>query len=122
MWELTKGFWFEAAHTLHREVQGEESRRIHGHSFRALVTVRGTPDPKTGMLIDAALFEQALQGAKSGLDHRLLDDITDLGPPTLENLCAWIWRVLQATIPNLHRVEILRESQGERCSYEGAPR
>lgn len=119
MWELTKTFWFESAHTLRRSVDAEGSRRIHGHSYRAMVTVRGVPDPETGMLVDLTTFERALETAKSGLDHRLLDEVADLGPATLENLCAWIWRALEEKIDCLHRVEVHRDSQEERCSYQG---
>ncbi len=45
MWELTKSFRFEAAHSLTGTTLGEISEEIHGHSFRAEVSVRGTPDP-----------------------------------------------------------------------------
>jgi 6-pyruvoyltetrahydropterin/6-carboxytetrahydropterin synthase len=57
MLELSKQFRFEAAHTLKREIQAEASRRIHGHSYRAEVPVRGRLDEKTGMVIDLAIFE-----------------------------------------------------------------
>jgi len=119
MWELTKTFWFESAHTLDRVVEAESSRRIHGHSYRAQVTVKGTPDPETGMIIDLGSFDTALQVARSGLDHRLLDEVQGLGAPTLENLCAWIWAKLESDIPNLHLVEVFRDSQGDRCGYRG---
>jgi 6-pyruvoyltetrahydropterin/6-carboxytetrahydropterin synthase len=41
MFELSKQFRFDAAHTLERSIDTESSRRIHGHSYRAEVTVRG---------------------------------------------------------------------------------
>ena len=41
MFEISKQFWFEAAHTLEREVETDSSRRIHGHSYRAEVMLRG---------------------------------------------------------------------------------
>jgi len=49
MYELSKEFRFDAAHTLDRAVDTESSRRIHGHSYRAEVVIRGRPDPKSGM-------------------------------------------------------------------------
>ena len=51
MFELSKQFRFEAAHTLHRVVDSEPSRRVHGHSYRAEVVIRGRPDPVSGMLL-----------------------------------------------------------------------
>ena len=57
MWELTKSFRFEAAHALSGTTLGGASEEIHGHSFRAEVSVRGTPDPKSGMVLDLGLLE-----------------------------------------------------------------
>ena len=34
-YELTQRFFFEAAHTLQRDVEVEPSRRIHGHTYVA---------------------------------------------------------------------------------------
>lgn len=119
MWELSKTFWFEAAHTLQREVEAEASRRIHGHSYRALVTVRGRPDPSTGMIIDLGVFEAALTEVRHGLDHRLLDEVEGLGPATLENLAAWIWRAAAPRIEAIHRVTLHRDSTGDVCVYMG---
>ncbi|MFX8949750.1 6-carboxytetrahydropterin synthase, partial [Acinetobacter baumannii] len=47
MFELSKEFRFDAAHTLERVIDTESSRRIHGHSYRAEVVLRGHPDPQT---------------------------------------------------------------------------
>lgn len=119
MHELSKQFRFEAAHTLQRMIDAEPSQRIHGHSYRAEVVVRGRPDPESGMLVDLGLFERALEDARHGLDHRLLDEINDLGPGTLENLSAWIWRRVRDVCPGLSRVTVYRDSTGDTCSYFG---
>lgn len=119
MFELARQFRFEAAHTLRREVEAEASRRIHGHSYRAEVAVRGEADPATGMVLDLGLFERALAGAREALDHHFLDDVADLGPATMENLAAWIWRRLAPGLPGLARVTVHRDSSGDACSYFG---
>lgn len=119
MYELSKRFYFDAAHTLRREIETESSLRIHGHSYRAEVTVRGVPDPTSGMIVDLGLLERKLEEAREALDHRFLDEINDLGPATMENLCAWIWRKLEEDIGNLARVSIYRDSSGDACSYFG---
>ena len=119
MWELSKSFRFEAAHTLMRVADSEASRRIHGHSYRAEVAIRGTPDAKTGMLIDLGELDRALERLRLALDHRFLDEIADLGPATLENLSAWIWRNLEPLDSALRRVTVYRDSTGESCSYLG---
>lgn len=119
MHELRKQFWFEAAHTLHRAVDAEPSRRIHGHSYRAEVAVRGRPDADSGMVVDLGLFERALAEARDGLDHRLLDELKDLGPATLENLSSWIWRKVSDVCPGLSQVTVYRDSTGDACTYFG---
>lgn len=119
MHELCKQFRFDSAHTLERVIETESSRRIHGHSYRAEVAVRGEPDPQSGMLLDLGLFERALGQVHDALDHRLLDEVEGIGPATLENLASWIWRRLEPALPGLHRVTVLRDSYGDSCSYFG---
>ncbi len=119
MFELSKQFRFDAAHTLERIIDTESSRRIHGHSYRAEITVRGRPDPVTGMIVDLGVLEREMEDARDALDHRFLDEIKDLGPATMENLCRWIWDRLRPTISNLSRVSVHRDSSGETCSYWG---
>ena len=119
MFELTKQFRFEAAHTLQRAIGTEGSRRVHGHSYRADVTVRGLPDKDSGMIVDLGLFDLSLQKVRDRLDHHFLDEVADLGPATLENLSAWIWNALTADGITPARVVVARDSAGESCRYTG---
>jgi 6-pyruvoyltetrahydropterin/6-carboxytetrahydropterin synthase len=119
MFELSKQFRFDAAHTLDRMIDTESSRRIHRHSYRAEVCERGSPDLHTGMVVDLGQLERTLADARDGLDHRFLDEINDLGPATMENLCRWIWRRLSPTTPKLFKVTVYRDSSGDACSYWG---
>jgi 6-pyruvoyltetrahydropterin/6-carboxytetrahydropterin synthase len=118
MWELTKSFRFEAAHALPGTTLGAASEEIHGHSFRAEVSVRGTPDPATGMLLDLGLLERSMAEVRKMLDHRLLNKVEALGPPTLENLARFIWERLPQTV-RIARVSVHRDSCSESCSYYG---
>jgi 6-pyruvoyltetrahydropterin/6-carboxytetrahydropterin synthase len=120
MWELTKTFRFDASHTLERSIDTAASRRIHGHSYRAEVTLQGEADAATGMVMDFGLLERSLAETREGLDHHMLDDVADLGPATMENLAAWIWRRLSPTTPGLVKVTVFRDSQGESVSYRGS--
>ena len=122
MFELSKQFRFESAHTLDRTVNGEASRRLHGHSYRAEVVVRGRADPNTGMVLDLGLLERALEDARLGLDHHFLNKVPDLGPATMENISVWIWRKVSKTCGGIARVTVYRDSAGEACSYFGAIR
>jgi len=119
MYELSKQFLFDAAHTLHRKIETESSLRIHGHSYRAEVTLRGQPDPATGMIMDVGNLERELEAVRDALDHRFLDEINDLGPATMENLCRWIWVKLEPGLPALWKVSVSRSSNGDACRYWG---
>ena len=117
MFHLTKEFRFEAAHTLERAVETEASRRIHGHSYRAEVTIGGEIAPASGMVVDLGLFAAALARVRDLLDHRFLDEIPELAPATLERLALFVWRELAGEFPGLVSVAICRDALGERCLY-----
>lgn len=119
MIELSKSFYFEAAHTLHRKIDAAPSRRIHGHTYRAEITLRGEPDPANGMLIDLAFFVKALESVRDQLDHHFLDDVEGLGPATMENLAMFIWRALKNQMPQLHCVAVHRDAAHETARYWG---
>ncbi|HQT88999.1 MAG TPA: 6-carboxytetrahydropterin synthase [Acidiphilium sp.] len=122
MFELSKQFRFEAAHTLHRvglaAASEAASRRIHGHSYRADVTLRGERDAQ-GMVLDLERVAAALAHVRALLDHQFLDDVAGLGPATLENLAAFIWAKLTDELPGLTRVAVYRDSEGDACVYTG---
>ena len=118
MFELSKKFHFEAAHTLRRAIDAEPSRRIHGHSYSAEIFLRGERDAN-GMVLDLGHFARALEDAREKLDHHFLDDVAGLGPATIENLAAWIWREVAPACPGLARVAVWRESSGDRVTYFG---
>lgn len=119
LFELSKEFWFDAAHTLDREIERESSARIHGHSYRAEITISGTPDATSGMVVDFGFLERELESLRDALDHRFLDEIEGLGPPTMENLCIWIWDRLAEKVANLSKITISRDSVQQKCVYTG---
>jgi hypothetical protein len=42
--------------------------------------------------------------------------VTDLGAPTLENLCGLLWRRFHAAFPALSRVTVSRRASGDACN------
>jgi 6-pyruvoyltetrahydropterin/6-carboxytetrahydropterin synthase len=113
--QLSQSFIFEAAHSLQRKIDQASSARIHGHSYRATVWLSGEPDTKTGMVTDLDLIRQAIANVRDELDHRLLDEVQDLGPATLENLCTYIWQRLSPALPQLCRIKVARGLTGDAC-------
>jgi 6-pyruvoyltetrahydropterin/6-carboxytetrahydropterin synthase len=119
MWELTKSFRFEAAHALAGTTLGDAGAEVHGHSYRADVTIAGTPDPATGMIVDTGVLEHRIADVQRALDHKFLNRVDGLGVPTLENLARYIFERLGGGSGKPVRVTVARESCNEACSYYG---
>lgn len=116
--ELVKDFRFEAAHWLPNVPDQHKCRRVHGHSFRGEIAVRGPIDPQLGWVIDFADLKRAVDPLVDRLDHYTLNEIPGLENPTAELLAIWIWRELIGQLPMLHRVTI-EETCTSRCHYYG---
>ncbi|GIX24212.1 MULTISPECIES: 6-carboxytetrahydropterin synthase [Caldimonas] len=119
MFELSQTFTFDAAHTLRRQVDPEEaagSRRIHGHTYTAEVTVAGQPQADSGMVVDLAHLRAAIAEVRAQLDHHFLDEVVGLGAPTLENLCLFIYHHVRRRLPQVSAVTVSRAT-GDRCVY-----
>jgi 6-pyruvoyltetrahydropterin/6-carboxytetrahydropterin synthase len=119
--ELSQHFYFDAAHTLERTIETVPSLRVHGHTYDAEVTVSGSPDPKSGMVVDLGHLRHEIDRVRLMLDHHLLDEVAGLGPATLENLCSFIYRNLIEAVPSLVAVMVERRANGNRCVMRWAP-
>jgi 6-pyruvoyltetrahydropterin/6-carboxytetrahydropterin synthase len=78
----------------------------HGHNYVLEVTVEGTPDPVTGMVLDLKLLKQILnREVVEVYDHRFLN--REVPPferviPTPENIAIDIWNRLQPQFQGMH--------------------
>ncbi len=116
--EIFREFSFEAAHRLPYVPEGHKCARLHGHSFRVEIHIRGGLDPETGWVMDYAELKEAFQPLHEQLDHHYLNDIDGLTNPTSENLAIWIWDRLKSRLPSLIRV-VIRETCKTGCVFEG---
>jgi 6-pyruvoyltetrahydropterin/6-carboxytetrahydropterin synthase len=118
-------FAFDAAHRFEHLPEGEKYppghkfRGLHGHSFQVEVALRGTPDARTGFIVDFGDLEQACGALRETLDHSYLNDIDGLAQPSLEHIAAWIWRRLAPRLAGLDRVSVRRDSCRQGCNYFG---
>ena len=110
---VTRRVHFSAAHRLHSPaLSDEENQRIfglcnspnwHGHNYELDVTVEGTPDPRTGYVVDLGDVRAAAESVIGDLDHRNLNlDVPWLQGimPSTENLVVAIWNRLAPAIPS----------------------
>jgi len=76
----------------------------HGHNYRLEVTLRGEPDPLTGMVLDLKQLQEILDAEiMDRFDHRDLNADTpyfEKDVPTPENLALVIQRILVAALPD----------------------
>ena len=117
VYELSQRFFFEAAHTLRRAAETGEahsSRRIHGHTYEAELTLAGAPDER-GMVMDLGLLRTEIAALRERLDHHFLDEVQGLGPATLENLYRFIAEQATPKLTGLVRVSVWRQASGDRC-------
>jgi 6-pyruvoyltetrahydropterin/6-carboxytetrahydropterin synthase len=135
--EITHCQEFSASHRLHSpKLSDEENRRIfgmcnnphgHGHNYVVEVTLRGTPAPETGMLMDLNVLSSLVHERIFALvDHRHLNhDVSFLRGivTTAENLAIAFWGQLEPSLQDipgctLHRIRV-RESRHNSAEYRG---
>lgn len=116
--EIYKDFIFEAAHLLPNVPPGHKCGRLHGHSWKGRIYVRGQLDPDTGWIMDFADIKRAFEPLYRQLDHHYLNEIDGLENPTSEVVARWIWQRLKPSLPGLSRV-LINETCTSGCIYQG---
>lgn len=119
--EIYKEFTFEAAHRLPHVPPGHKCGRLHGHSWRVSLYVRGEIDGRSGWIMDYARIREIFEPIYRQLDHNYLNDIEGLENPTSEVLAKWIWSKLKPQLPELSKV-LINETCTSGCIYEGEGR
>ena len=115
--EIFREFTFEAAHRLPQVPEGHKCARLHGHSYRVEIHLRGDVDPVAGWVTDFGDIKAAFQPLRDQLDHYYLNDVPGLENPTSEVLARWIWQRLADVLP-LSAV-VIRETCTSGCIYRG---
>ena len=88
---VTKCFGFESAHFL-PNYDGDCSR-LHGHSYKLQVTVSGSVDEATGMVIDFNVLKDIVNNkVVHKYDHQFLNEF--FHNPTAENMVQHIFKEL----------------------------
>ena len=131
---LTRRATFSAAPRLwSKHLSDEENYRLydkcanpngHGHNYVLEVTLRGTPDPQTGMVMNLVDLKEAIQEQiLRWVDHKHLNyDVPWLEGyvPTTEVLVIQFWKRLEEALPAglLYEVK-LYETENNTASYRG---
>jgi 6-pyruvoyltetrahydropterin/6-carboxytetrahydropterin synthase len=110
---LNRVYWFSAAHRLHAPALTENDNISvydkcnnpmgHGHDYKLEVSLQGTPDPDTGMLISLDRFDTIVREVLDTMDHRHLDNEVPYfkhHTSTGENIVAYLWQELASQFPD----------------------
>ena len=116
--DIYKEFYLESAHWLPHVPEGHKCGRLHGHSFKVIITVSGEPDAHSGWIIDFGDIKAIFQPLYDRLDHACLNHIDGLENPTSEVLSQWIWKQLKPKLPLLSQIEVC-ETCTSGCVYRG---
>lgn len=85
---IGRTYSFESAHRLPHLPDGHKCRRLHGHTYRMTIVVRGGLDAR-GFVKDFAELDAEVRPLLDLVDHRLLNDVEGLDNPTAEVIAAW---------------------------------
>ena len=108
------------------ELFGSRSRQ-HGHNYLLEVTLRGEPDPLTGMVMDFKELQQILDDEiMARVDQRELKAYTpdfEKDPPTTENVARVIHQILCAALPEgmLDRIRLREDADSWVDLVEASP-
>ena len=131
---VTARLTFSAAHRLHnpnrdadwnrRTYDKCDNPRGHGHNYALQVSVRGTIDPETGMVIDLKRLKEIMRERVIDLvDHTNLNEDVDFLRnviPTAENLARSFWQQLAPAIESGELYEVvLEETERNSVRYRG---
>ncbi|OFZ16222.1 MAG: 6-carboxytetrahydropterin synthase QueD [Bdellovibrionales bacterium RBG_16_40_8] len=95
---------------------GHKCGRLHGHSYKMTLIVRGPLLKHEGWIMDFSDIKLLAKPVIDKLDHRYLNEIPGLENPTAEVLARWIYENLQVSITGLYQV-IINETCTAQCRY-----
>lgn len=115
-WLLKQHFQIESARFLPHLPKSHPCSRLHGHSFKIVLSVLGGLDPKIGWVIDYNDIQGLMQPLLKLIDHQELNQVPGLENPTSEILAQWIYDRLKPSLPQLTQVCVM-ETPSTECHY-----
>jgi 6-pyruvoyltetrahydropterin/6-carboxytetrahydropterin synthase len=109
---LNRIYEFSSAHRLHSsELTDNENIEIydkcnnisgHGHDYTLEVSIKGAPDPKTGMILSLVDFDSGVGNVLNELDYKHLDKEVSFFSRNLssgEIIIQYLWQELDNAFP-----------------------
>jgi 6-pyruvoyltetrahydropterin/6-carboxytetrahydropterin synthase len=101
MFEVHISAVFPAAHAL-RNYYGK-TEPIHGHNWKARISVAGPRVDSMGLLIDFIALQKEVGRIVGRLDHQYLNEVPpfDSINPSAESIAKYLWEELSKSVPAL---------------------
>lgn len=99
-YRIQKEVRFEAAHVLEGLGPRHPCSKMHGHSYRAIITLTAFNLDEVGMVIDFDILE----AIRKKLDHTVLNEVLPFNP-TAENIARWAYETINQVILQLDAQE-----------------
>lgn len=130
---ITRREHFSSSHILrNNELSGAENDRLfgkcnalHGHNYYLEITIKGTPDPVSGYVMDLKKLKEILhEKIIDKVDHKFLNDVDMFKGinPTTENMAVVFWNILKDVLKadncELYSVKIF-ETEKNFVVYKG---
>jgi 6-pyruvoyl-tetrahydropterin synthase len=108
---VSQTVWIEVAHRMNGHPIPQNDR-VHGHSLRVTVTAAAS-----GM--DFHAFDAQVKIVAGLLDHRYLNDVKELGEPTLESVATFLGERIALVGPpgRIVSVAVERASLGQAATW-----
>ena len=114
--ELKQHFQIESSRYLPNLDTSHPCSRMHGHSFKIILTLKGEADARLAWVIDYGDIQSLMMPILNRIDHRTLNEVPGLENPTTEMLTKWVYDEALQVLPLLTRVTIAETALTE-CSY-----
>ena len=102
-YQISKAFDFSASHQLPLVPHGHQCKRLHGHNYRVVVTVKAPQTDGKGFVMDYGEMKDAFGNwIKENLDHRHLND--RMHNPTAELLAEKLYDIFQGFLTTTQRI------------------
>ncbi len=118
MMQIYKDFSFDAAHSLPHVPDTHKCKRIHGHTYRVRIIIRGEVDPHFGWVEDFGDIKSICKPIIEELDHYYLNEIEGLENPTAEVIAMWLWSKIKPRLKSLYEIQLM-ETPSSGCIYRG---
>ena len=93
MYQITKKYFFNAAHSLPSLPEGNKCYNLHGHNYTLEICLESDWLDDHGMIVDFTDIDWVVNPLIKKVDHSNLNDLFDF-PTTSENLAKWFYETI----------------------------